>query len=1308
MTDPSLPSASQPGAAPRLSQSEVLRRLRERPRNDERYSESREVGRGAMGAVYRVTDGDLRRQLAMKVMLGDPGVESASEDESVVRRRARFLEEAQVTGQLDHPGIVPVHELGLDSQGRLYFTMKLVRGRDLREVFESARRDADGWNLPRAIGVLQRVCEAMAFAHSKGVVHRDLKPANVMVGRFGEVYVMDWGLARVLARDGEAKAGESGAVAAADASLGPIRTERKEQSSGSDSGLGTMDGDIVGTPSYMAPEQARGRLEDIGPRVDVYSLGAMLYELLSGHAPYAQAGEKPSATAVLTSLMKGAPPELAREAKGAPEELVAICEKAMARDLRQRYADMLEVGEDLRAWLEGRVVRAHSTGAIVEFRKWIGRNRAFAATVAAAITVALGLAATLAVQQSRANDELAVERDAAKKSAEEAQAARTRTEEVNLKLAEEQRTAQRNADEAVRRGYHANVSAADTALRGLDLERARARLDECPPEARDNWEWRYLDATCSPRLRKVGLRDGLAAASADEVTDVNILLVDANATLLVASTGREVRSNKVRDLVRTFSLPALEPLGTFDFGAAIVNEVALSADGRRVAVATSDRTVRIFDARTREQLASWSHKDGVGFGLALDPNAQLLALGTLRKSLRVVEPLSGAEKFALDALGSPISSIAFDPQGVLLALSLFDGRVLVVDVASGRIERELGEKSAPVIDVEFSPDGFQLCATTNRGYERQRWANTVREWSVSTGALTALHDSHAEVMFGGYTARGELQVTANIDGSAWVADRANFEGYGVVTGTLRASSAVVAGRDLVVGDTKGDLRVLSLDRAGSVDLRSTRQGLVHLQLLADPPRALALDRASSLRLWDARAGELESLVAQAVQGRAYIQMAVDAGANRIAAVQVQGSNSLVTYSAHLFSAIDGTPIGEFELEGGTVEGAAALAGDTLALGMSDGALELWSCAAGERTQRFEALGGTPSEMLLFDGGTRALVRIEERGLVVCDAGSGETRRVATPQGQRVLGLQQCEDAQGVWLDLEKELVRLDLATLELGPALAAPRGERTRVHWLRGERRIACVLGSGARSIGIFEPGSEVALLQIGSGEGLGDRMAVSPDGSAIACGTSNGIVRVWTTEPAQLRESARAERRLWDLEGAKLLERSLEREALDLDAAEIALRGDRALNESARTAALRLLRRVGGSASTLRARTRSVLLLPMTERLECQVALWQTLELERIDARSRLEDTLFLQGAARYRLDQLEAALDCFDRADVATQPRKPAPELLAFRAMCLARLGRVDEARALLPEIPALARDAQLVPLVWEASAVVRRASR
>ena len=157
-----------------------------------------------MGTILRVWDGDLRRNLAMKVMHGR-GVGSSSPGEGAggavdQERLGRFLEEAQITGQLDHPGVVPVHDLGIDSKGRCYFTMRFVRGRELKEVFDLAREHKEGWTRTKVLGAILKVCEAMAYAHSKGVVHRDLKPANVMVGRFGETYVMDWGLARVLGR----------------------------------------------------------------------------------------------------------------------------------------------------------------------------------------------------------------------------------------------------------------------------------------------------------------------------------------------------------------------------------------------------------------------------------------------------------------------------------------------------------------------------------------------------------------------------------------------------------------------------------------------------------------------------------------------------------------------------------------------------------------------------------------------------------------------------------------------------------------------------------------------------------------------------------------------------------------------------------------------------------------------------------------------------------------------------------------------------------------------------------------------------
>ena len=155
-----------------------------------RYVLEGEIGRGGMGAVLEIFDADLRRRLAMKVaLLPEGGADDAARIGST--QLLRFLEEAQVTGQLDHPGVVPVHELGVDADGRVYFTMRLVRGQELTKVFEAVHAGDAGWNLTRALGALLKVCEAMSYAHEKGVVHRDLKPANVMVGRHGEVYVMD-------------------------------------------------------------------------------------------------------------------------------------------------------------------------------------------------------------------------------------------------------------------------------------------------------------------------------------------------------------------------------------------------------------------------------------------------------------------------------------------------------------------------------------------------------------------------------------------------------------------------------------------------------------------------------------------------------------------------------------------------------------------------------------------------------------------------------------------------------------------------------------------------------------------------------------------------------------------------------------------------------------------------------------------------------------------------------------------------------------------------------------------------------------
>jgi serine/threonine protein kinase len=445
-------SSSRQGAseADQALSSELLGKLSGRKGAFERYEPRGEIAKGGQGTVVHVWDVDLHRSLAMKVLVGKASDPSAPRAVTP-RALSRFLEEAQVTGQLDHPGIVPIHELGLDSQGRVYFTMKLVKGRTLKEVFQLVADGQEGWTLTRALAVLLKVCEAMAYAHHKGVMHRDIKPANVMVGRFGEVYVMDWGLARVRGREDR-----TDVRIAPEVSTVELQSEREQAHSGQSehaSQVVTMDGHVVGTPAYMSPEQALGRLEEVGPHSDVYSVGAMLYHLLAGHMPYVKPGTNPTNYSIWYLVQERAPDALHERAPGAPAELVAICEKAMAREIGARYRDMGELSEDLMAFLEHRVVKAYQTGAAVELRKWIERNKGLAAASAAAVLALIGglVAALVLKAESDHNAAMAAE---------------------NLALSNQ------NAAESDRNAREARRQAEDANAKALDAQREKSRAEE--------------------------------------------------------------------------------------------------------------------------------------------------------------------------------------------------------------------------------------------------------------------------------------------------------------------------------------------------------------------------------------------------------------------------------------------------------------------------------------------------------------------------------------------------------------------------------------------------------------------------------------------------------------------------------------------------------------------------------------------------------------------------------------------------------------------------------------------------------------
>ncbi|MEQ1892263.1 MAG: serine/threonine-protein kinase, partial [Planctomycetota bacterium] len=339
----------------------LLSRLASRPAAGARFELRGEVGCGGMGHVQRVFDPELARELALKTARLDQG--------SAARRRARtarLLAEARITGALQHPGIVPIHELGLDADGQVYYTMPLIAGEDLERLFARVRAGEPGWTRARVLSCLARVCETMAYAHARGVVHGDLKPSNVRVGTFGEVYVMDWGLAQ--------RVGVGGA--AADDDEEERGTEALPRSR------------LFGTPAYLAPEALDPLVRAPDPRSDVFAVGAMLYRLLTGSVPHEAALARASGLEALRAVR--AQPLAPLPAAAGPPELLAITARALAVRPEQRYPDMRALAEDLRAFLEDRVVRAHATGPWVELLKWIRRNRAFAGALAALVSSLAG------------------------------------------------------------------------------------------------------------------------------------------------------------------------------------------------------------------------------------------------------------------------------------------------------------------------------------------------------------------------------------------------------------------------------------------------------------------------------------------------------------------------------------------------------------------------------------------------------------------------------------------------------------------------------------------------------------------------------------------------------------------------------------------------------------------------------------------------------------------------------------------------------------------------------------------------------
>jgi serine/threonine protein kinase len=448
----------------------IERLLPEEFRREKKYDIGKVVAQGGMGAILDAREAGIQRRVAMKVMLDG----SSSDD------LPRFIAEARITGQLEHPSIVPVHELGIDENGQPFYTMKMVRGITLRKVLElisaGVPETMRKYQLPALLTIFQKVCDAMAFAHSKGVIHRDLKPENIMLDDFGVVLVMDWGLAKVLTQT--------------DAFAGDITRSAVHALPPEASGA-TLSGSIMGTPQYMSPEQARGEVENLDTRSDIYALGGILFHLLYLRAPYSgrttgEVVDKVQRGEVEWVKERASPPErppggAGRRSSAIPDSLRAVCKKALAYDRGQRYRTVEELQSDITAFQNGFATIAENAGLGKHLVLALKRHKAVAASIASALLLLGGVVAIAFIR-------VTVERDRAERALADLQ----RTAPTLIAEGRKLIDAQEFDDALAKISFAVTIEPKKTEYRLLraDLLQAMLRLEEADAEFQ-----RVLDLT---------------------------------------------------------------------------------------------------------------------------------------------------------------------------------------------------------------------------------------------------------------------------------------------------------------------------------------------------------------------------------------------------------------------------------------------------------------------------------------------------------------------------------------------------------------------------------------------------------------------------------------------------------------------------------------------------------------------------------------------------------------------------------------------------------------------------------------------
>jgi tRNA A-37 threonylcarbamoyl transferase component Bud32 len=639
------------------------------------YEVQGELGRGGMGVVYKARQVRANRIVALKMIL--TGVHAAEAE------RRRFLAEAEAVARVQHPNIVQIHEVG-EHDGHPYFSLEFCPGGSL-----AAKLDGTPLPPPEAAGLVEVLARAVQAAHEAGVIHRDLKPANVLLAADGTPKVTDFGLAKKL---GDA-AGQ------------------------------TASGAIVGTPSYMAPEQAAGQSKEVGAPADVYALGAVLYECPTGRPPFK------AATPLDTMLqVVGEEPVPPRQLQPkTPVDLETICLKRLQKEPRKRYAGATTLAEDLRRFQAGEPISARPVSALERAVKWARRRPTVAALyglLAAVLILGPGGGGALWLWW-RAETALEGEQRAKMRENE----ARDRLDQL---------------------AYVRRISLAEVYCHGGQHQAAGAVLDECPPE-RCQWEWRYLKR----------LSDSKPGENSAERTVTVAVPGFIGQRPPFSPDGRQIAGGNgttVKVWETTTGRECLALQGHADR----ICCVAYSPDGKRLVSGSKDGVIKVWDAAAGQELLSWKLAGQKRvFAVAISPDSEYVACQPLKGPGTIWSLITGQQKVTLQANSPFATCIAFSPTGDRLAgTDILHGRVTVWDAATGQelIAINPLEEGIPAFGLTFSPDGKQIACG--------RGDKSVKVWDAVTGREEATFYGHTSSVYSvAFSPDGKRLVSGSADGT---------------------------------------------------------------------------------------------------------------------------------------------------------------------------------------------------------------------------------------------------------------------------------------------------------------------------------------------------------------------------------------------------------------------------------------------------------------------------------------------------------------------------------------------------------------